>query len=123
MKRGMIAMHEAMMKNMPGTMMPGCRHDGDSAFGAMQERGKQAMGVDQYTSAHLSRREADGGRIELQRDVDDTAGVAAIRRHLQEIAIGIRLRAISASPVRTHAECSGNNGDGRKARRDHVYIS
>ena len=86
-KRGMIAMHEAMMKNMPG-MMPGMMQGmhGDSAFAAMQERGKQAMGVDQYTSTHHFDADADGGRIELQRDVDDTAGVAAIRRHLQDIA-------------------------------------
>jgi hypothetical protein len=47
----MSAMHDAMMKNMPG-MMQSTR--GDSAFGAMQERGKQAMGVDQYTSTHRS---------------------------------------------------------------------
>lgn len=83
-KRGMIAMHEAMMKNMPGTMMPSM--PGDSAFDAMQQRGKQAMGVDQYTSAHHFEAQADGGSIELQRDVDDTAGVATIRRHLQELA-------------------------------------
>jgi hypothetical protein len=82
-KRGMSAMHDAMMKNMPG-MMQSTR--GDSALGAIQERGKQAMGVDQYTSTHRFDVQSDGGRIELQRDVDDTAGVAAIRRHLQEIA-------------------------------------
>jgi hypothetical protein len=82
-KRGMTAMHETMMKHRPG-MMQGMH--GDSAFGAMQERGRQAMGVDQYTSTHHFDAQADGGRIELQRDVDDTAGVAAIRRHLQDIA-------------------------------------
>lgn len=84
-QRGMTAMHEAMMKNMHGgTMMPGMHSD--SAFHAMQERGKHAMGVDQYTSTHHFEAEADGGRIELQRDVDDSAGVAAIRHHLKEIA-------------------------------------
>jgi hypothetical protein len=92
-QRGMTAMHEAMMKNMHGAMMKN-RHGSmmmqgmhsDSAFSAMQERGKQAMGVDQYTSTHHFDADADGGRIELQRDVDDTAGVAAIRHHLKEIA-------------------------------------
>ena len=58
----------------------------DSSFAAMQRRGKTAMGVDQYTSAHRFDDLADGGRIELQRDRDDTAGVRAIRAHLQAIA-------------------------------------
>jgi hypothetical protein len=97
---GMAAMHAAMMKNggmmqgttmpstmMPSTMMPGrMAHGSDSAFAALQKRGMQAMGVDQYTSTHRFDALPDGGRIELQRDVDDTAGVAQIRRHLQEIA-------------------------------------
>ena len=57
-----------------------------STYGALQERGKQAMGVDQYTSAHHLDDLTDGGRIELRRDVDDAAGVAQIRAHLQGIA-------------------------------------
>ncbi|MGH7477664.1 MAG: hypothetical protein ACRELD_15465 [Longimicrobiales bacterium] len=44
------------------------------------------MGVDQYTSTHVFDALADGGRIELQRAVDDAAGVDAIRRHLRKIA-------------------------------------
>ena len=55
-------------------------------FAALQARGEVAMGVDQYTSTHRFDALPDGGRIELQRDVDDSAGVAEIRRHLQEIA-------------------------------------
>ena len=58
----------------------------DSAFTAMQERGRMAMGVDQYTSTHHFDALPDGGRIELQRDVDDSAGVARIRAHMREIA-------------------------------------
>jgi hypothetical protein len=58
----------------------------DSAFAAMQERGKTAMGVDQYTSAHKFNALPDGGRIELQRATDDSAGVAQIRAHMREIA-------------------------------------
>jgi hypothetical protein len=57
----------------------------DSAFAALQERGRAAMGVDQYTSVHKFDALPDGGRIELQRDRDDSAGVAQIRRHLQAI--------------------------------------
>jgi hypothetical protein len=59
---------------------------GDSAFAAVQQRGRQAMGVDQYTSAHQFEALPDGGRIELQRAPNDTAGVAIIRRHLREVA-------------------------------------
>lgn len=95
---GMAAMHASMMKNgdhaamMKGgdhaAMMKGgdhAMHGADTAFAAMQRRGKQAMGVDQYTSTHHFDALPDGGRIELQRDVDDSAGVMQIRSHLQEI--------------------------------------
>jgi hypothetical protein len=96
---GMAAMHDAMMK--AGGMMQGggmmhdttrAEHAGhaaadtDAAFAALQARGMQAMGVDQYTSSHSFDALPDGGRIELQRDVDDPAGVAQIRAHLRGIA-------------------------------------
>ncbi len=58
----------------------------DSAFAATQARGKQVMGVDQYTSTHVFEDLGDGGRIVLQRDVVDSAGEATIREHLQEVA-------------------------------------
>lgn len=61
-------------------------HRRDSAFAALQERGKKVMGVDQYTSSHAFESLPDGGRIELQRDVDDTAGVRVIREHLRDVA-------------------------------------
>ena len=44
------------------------------------------MGVDQYTSRHQFDDLPTGGRIELQRDSTDTAGVRTIREHLQYIA-------------------------------------
>lgn len=103
-QRGMIAMHEQMMKK--GGMMHGgmaharpdtaASHAGhasgraDTAFAGVQQRGEKAMGVDQYTSTHKFDALPDGGRIELQRDVDDTAGVAQIRAHLNEIAKAFR---------------------------------
>ncbi|MFL5513465.1 MAG: hypothetical protein ACJ8CN_13665 [Gemmatimonadales bacterium] len=62
------------------------RADTDTAFASMQERGKAAMGVDQYSSAHQFEDLSDGGRIELQRDSSDHAGVTQIRAHLQRIA-------------------------------------
>jgi hypothetical protein len=58
----------------------------DSAFAALQERGRAAMGVDQYTSTHRFDALPDGGRIELQRDTDDAEGIATIRAHLRGIA-------------------------------------
>ena len=58
----------------------------DSAFAAMQARGDTAMGVDQYTSSHVFETLPDGGRIVLQRDSLDSAGTAAIRAHMKEIA-------------------------------------
>ena len=58
----------------------------DTSFAAMQERGKKAMGVDQYTSSHKFDATPTGGRIELQRDSADAAGIAQIRAHMREIA-------------------------------------
>ena len=57
----------------------------DSAFRALQERGRLAMGVDQYTSIHRFDDLPDGGRIELQRAEADSAGIATIRAHLRDI--------------------------------------
>lgn len=59
----------------------------DSAFAELQERGAaaEAMGVDQYTSTHVFEDLADGGRIELQRDIDDPVGTEQIRAHLRLI--------------------------------------
>ena len=59
----------------------------DSAFAELQARGAspEAMGVDQYTSTHVFEDLPDGGRIELQRDVDDPVGVEQIRAHLRYI--------------------------------------
>lgn len=58
----------------------------DSAFRAVQARGGQVMGVDQYSSQHRFDLLPDGARISLQRDVYDRAGTAVIRAHLRDIA-------------------------------------
>ena len=58
----------------------------DTSYAAMQERGRTAMGVDQYSSAHRFDDRPDGGAIELQRDPGDSAGVSVIREHLASIA-------------------------------------
>ena len=61
---------------------------GDSAFAVVQARGSdpRGMGVDQATSVHQFDAFPDGGRVELQRAVDDSAGVRQIRAHLRAIA-------------------------------------
>jgi hypothetical protein len=58
----------------------------DSGFAAVQDRGRRAMGVDQYTSTHRFQPLPDGGRIELQRDEADSGGRAQILSHMAEIA-------------------------------------
>jgi hypothetical protein len=77
-------------------------HD-DSAFRAMQGRGRAVMGVDQYTSIHRFDALPDGGRIELQRDRDDSAGTAAIRAHMRTIALAFARGDFSA-PATVHLE-------------------
>lgn len=57
-------------------------HAAVMARGGMPE----GMGVDQHTSTHVFDDLPDGGRIELQRDMDDPEGTARIRAHLQQIA-------------------------------------
>jgi hypothetical protein len=59
---------------------------GDTTFAGVQSRGQVAMGVDQYTSTHIFEPLADGGRIELQRDDQDSVGTIQIQRHMRHIA-------------------------------------
>lgn len=75
----------------------------DSAFAALQERGRQAMGVDQYTSTHVFEDLPDGGRIVLQRDSADAEGTAVIRAHLADIA-GLFAKGDFTIPGMVHAQ-------------------
>jgi hypothetical protein len=63
-----------------------CRDAEDRSFTELQARGHVAMGVDQYTSSHVFESLPDGGRIALERDEADPAGVARIREHMRQIA-------------------------------------
>ncbi len=76
---------------------------GDSAFAALQRRGAGVMGVDQYSSQHVFQDLKDGGRIVLERDPGDTAGVATIRAHLRDVAAAFTRGDFSA-PFATHAQ-------------------
>jgi hypothetical protein len=58
----------------------------DSAFAAVQQRGETAMGVNQYTSAHIFEPLPIGGRIVLQRKGADSVGETTIRTHMRTIA-------------------------------------
>lgn len=92
----------------------------DTAFAAVQARGSSArgMGVDQSTSGHRFDILHDGGRIELLREVDDSAGVAQIRWHLQAIA-----RAFQAGDFTTPAFVHMRDVPGTDvmaARRSHI---
>ena len=76
----------------------------DTAFASLQARGQAVMGVDQYTSAHVFEDLVDGGRIVLDRDdPTDTAGIAAIRQHMKDIAAAFRAGDF-AKPFAVHAE-------------------
>ena len=81
----------------------------------MQQRGKIAMGVDQYTSIHKFDDLADGGRIELQRDRDDSAGVHAIRAHLHAIAKAFQSGDFS-TPAFVHMQTVPGTADMAKRR-------
>lgn len=72
-------------------------------FEELQQRGAVAMGVNQYTSTHKFDALADGGRIELQRDENDTRDVATIRTHLKEIRAAFE-RGDFSTPAFVHAQ-------------------
>ncbi len=74
----------------------------DTAFTSMQSRGRVAMGVDQYASTHRFENLPDGGRIELQRNRPDSAGVQAIRDHLRAIVEAFS-KGDFAAPAMVHA--------------------
>ncbi len=60
--------------------------DQDPTYAGVQARGAVAMGVNQFTSSHVFEPLPDGGRIELQRDTDDSAGTAQIRGHMEQLS-------------------------------------
>jgi hypothetical protein len=86
---------------------PAAEHPGAAAetgFAAVQARGAQVMGVDQYTSQHVFETLPDGGRIVLDRaDGGDSAGVGVIRAHMRTIAAAFA-RGDFAAPGLVHAQ-------------------
>jgi hypothetical protein len=57
----------------------------DTAYAALQQRGKMAMGVDQYESQHRFDILPNGGRIALEMKGNDSLSIAQIRAHLKLI--------------------------------------
>jgi hypothetical protein len=113
-----------------GSAVAGCSHGtppapapaADTSFAAMQERGKAAMGVDQYTSAHIFEDLPDGGRIVLQRNPPDTAGTGAIRAHMAEIAADFS-RGDFAVPGFVHGEAVPGTAVMAARRVEMLYVS
>lgn len=89
----------AQHPDMPGGH--GHHHGQDSAFAAMQMRGRSVMGVDQYASAHHFDSLGNGGRITLQSNDADSAAIGAIRRHLRSITRAFAAGDFS-SPMAVH---------------------
>jgi hypothetical protein len=77
--------HSAMTPAQHAAMHRGHSSTPDSSFAALQARGKMAMGVDQYASAHRFDVLPDGGRIALEMKDGDSLAVAQIRAHLKLI--------------------------------------
>ena len=90
----------------------------DTSFAAVQSRGREVMGVDQYTSTHVFEDLPDGGRIVLDRDTSDSAGVAIIRRHMRDIAADFRAGDFT-KPFQVHARAVPGT-DVMAARRDAI---
>jgi hypothetical protein len=78
------------------------------------------MGVDQYSSRHRFDALPDGGRVELQRDSDDSVGVAQIRRHMREIKTAFQ-QADFGAPALVHARAVPGTETMAKLRREISY--
>lgn len=89
----------------------------DSAFRALQQRGRGTMGVDQYASRHRFEDLRDGGRIELQMREADSAAVAQIRSHLQEIERDFREGRFTTPEATHEMTVPGTEVMGRKRDR------
>jgi hypothetical protein len=129
-QRGMVAIHEAMMKNggMHGGMMgraepqapnhgaampAGMTHEQHMAQmkkeAEMKQHGNAAMGFDQDRTTHHFMMTSDGGSIAVDaNDPDDQASIAQIRTHLQEIAIAFK-QGDFRKPYETHSEYAAGN--------------
>lgn len=89
-----------------------CQRSNESRddFAAMQSRGAQVMGVDQYTSAHVFEDLPDGGRVVLDRaDPSDTAAITTIRAHMRDVEAAFHAGDFS-KPFAVHAQTVPGTG-------------
>jgi hypothetical protein len=85
-------------------VVAGCGSPQKDDFAAMQDRGAEVMGVDQYGSAHVFEDLPDGGRVVLDRaDASDTAAITKIRAHMRDIEAAFRAGDFS-KPFAVHAQ-------------------
>ena len=70
----------------PGAPPASARDSADSTFALVQARGREAMGVDQYTSTHQFEPLPDGGRITLRTRAEDADAVTV---YVADDGIGI----------------------------------
>jgi hypothetical protein len=93
----------------------------DQLFAEMQTRGARSMGFDQSKTTHHFRTLEDGGAIEVTvNDPADTAGLAAIRSHLAQIAKQFAVGDFT-SPMMTHAEMPPGAAEMQKLKDKIAY--
>lgn len=93
----------------------------DSAFAAVQQRGAEVMGVDQFTSTHLFTPLPTGGTIELQRDTTDSTDVATIRAHMRRVAEAFAAGDFSL-PGQVHAQVVPGTAAMRDRKHALTYV-
>ncbi len=125
---GLTAVSPTLRAQSPDSMPAGHRHtpgmthgQADSSMAAMKQRGQQAMAVDQDKATHKFDAFPDGGRIELQSDVDDSVAISGIRTHFKEIEAAFRAGNFSI-PMFVHDQAVPGTSVMTAKRRSIRYI-
>jgi len=93
----------------------------DQRFQEMNARGNVSMGFDQEKTTHHFRVADDGGAIEVTvKDPNDAANLAAIRKHLRQIADDFT-RGDFRSPLATHGELPAGAAEMQRLKAKITY--
>lgn len=93
----------------------------DQRFAATKARGARAMGFDQDRTTHKFVKHEDGGGIEVTvNDPKDAVNLAAIRKHLRQVAQDFA-RGDFRSPLATHGELPAGAAAMQAARDKITY--
>lgn len=93
----------------------------DARYAAVQTRGAEVMGVDQYSSTHRFDDLADGGLITFTRnDPSDSEGIAVILAHLQSVADSFT-RGVFVDPATVHGMTVPGTGTMTRKREQIRY--